>query len=58
MIKYVLSYIIIYQHILVATAIVIRKSYKNTNNIQTIAQNIKLCYCYKQVELGMFMLLL
>jgi len=34
-----LSYITIHQCISVASAIVIRTSYKNTNNIQTIAQN-------------------
>jgi hypothetical protein len=40
--KYVVSYFTIHRYVLVASATNIRVSYKKTNNIQTIAQNVPL----------------
>jgi len=40
--KICLSYISIYQHVSVTSATIIRLSYKNTNNIPTVAQNVQL----------------
>jgi len=42
MYKICLSSVLLTEHIAVAAATVVRVSYKNTNNVQTVSQNV---YC-------------
>ena len=49
--KICLSYISTYQQVSVASATIIGVSYRNTNNIQTVAQNVQLKPAQRSVNI-------